>query len=501
MREDAVGIKVSHNDFVHRAVAFNRKVLTIIALFSIVLELFSCFYYFVFKDMTISDLFAQGYLAFHLSYIGICLLFLLVDKMAAFNESSRYRFYMLLASVLLFWHLFYNCYYIYHSQDIGCFTVVTAIFLFSGFLIFKPVYTFANLSVFYLSFIIFLKLFHTSNEILSFSTTVVLCAVVYLVRYKHLNIEIIQSKQLLNMQQELSDTKRDFSLTVEQHELLRERENSITFEWDIQNDWIRFSKEWNKYFDEPIDIVNFREYIKNQDLLTDEQKKTLYTCLENVKNGMAYQKYELNIPTKTKEIKCFEVQAITQTNTLNEPVFGIGMLTDITDRKAKINQLETEIQMDLFTGLLNKTSIERHGERKLADLQPNERLAALILDMDDFKDINDKYGHPVGDYVLKEVAKILRENIPLGVRLGRIGGDEFMALFVAKDFSAFEAYAQNLVQKVADIKWLSEDIPTSCSIGLTYSLPDETYAELYRRTDEAMYQAKHKGKNQLYISL
>ena len=68
--------------------------------------------------------------------------------------------------------------------------------------------------------------------------------------------------------------------------------------------------------------------------------------------------------------------------------------------------------MDLFTGLLNKASVERFGESMLADLRNGEILASLMLDMDDFKNVNDRYGHPVGDFVLKEVAQILRQYAP-----------------------------------------------------------------------------------------
>ena len=73
----------------------------------------------------------------------------------------------------------------------------------------------------------------------------------------------------------------------------------------------------------------------------------------------------------------------------------------------RINQLEREAKMDLFTGLLNKSAVEYYGARKIKELKAGELLGILILDMDDFKKVNDIYGHPVGDYVLKEVADII----------------------------------------------------------------------------------------------
>ena len=192
---------------------------------------------------------------------------------------------------------------------------------------------------------------------------------------------------------------------------------------------------------------------------------------------------------------------ITQTDDQDAPFFGIGTLSDITDRKRELNQLETETKMDLFTGLLNKASVERFGESMLADLRNGEILASLMLDMADFKNVNDRYGHPVGDFVLKEVAQILRQYAPDRARIGRIGGDEFIVLLTTDNWRVFESYAETLLEKVSEISWKGKDTSLQCSIGLAAShSTGEPYAELYRRTDEALYEAKRRGKGTLYSS-
>ncbi len=380
--------------------------------------------------------------------------------------------------------------------------IITTIFFFSGFLMFKPLYTIIGIVVCYISFVIFLHITSSPGEIVSFIAMVCLCTIMYLIRYKRLGIEVYQLKLIMDMQQELTDTQRDFRLTIEQYELIGEQESFITFEWNIKHDWIRFSKEWKNFFDEPEDIPNFKEYVNSLKRISKKHKEVLLNCMRNIIEGVAYQKYEFVLPIKTGENRWFEARVITQNNEHKEPIFGIGMLSDITERKEKIYQLENEIKMDLFTGLFNKSAIEHYGERKLSELQNGQKLAALILDMDDFKDINDCNGHPAGDYVLKKVAETMRQNAPVGVRIGRIGGDEFIALFVSNDMTIFENYAKDLVKKVSEIKWEGKDIAASCSIGLAaVSSLDNSYSELYRRADEALYYAKNKGKNQFYSSI
>ena len=300
------------------------------------------------------------------------------------------------------------------------------------------------------------------------------------------------------MQQELSEARRNYRLSLEQYELIQEMGSYATFEWDISKDWIGFSREWREWFDQPEDIARFSQYIQGLRTVGREQKSLLLKCIEDVRKGVPFQKCELQLPLKTGEKKWFELRVITQTNEQKEPILGIGTLSDITHQKERIRKLEQEVQMDLFTGLLNKTAIERSGERKLKMLRRGELLAALILDMDDFKDINDTFGHPAGDSVLKEVAAVIQEKAPAGAQVGRIGGDEFMALLITGDLEAFCAYAEALIEAVSRIRWQGRDVGAGCSIGLAAAGPEETsYGNLYRKADNALYQAKQRGKKQI----
>lgn len=263
-----------------------------------------------------------------------------------------------------------------------------------------------------------------------------------------------------------------------------------------------FFKKIKDYFDYPEFISSFSHQIKNLDSIDEEQKNILIDCIENIKKGVNFQKYELFFPLTAGKSRWFEVRIITQKNSNGEPDIGIGILSDITELKEKITQLEQETRMDLFTGLLNKTAVEYYGERELKNLKNDDFLAMMIIDMDDFKNINDRYGHPAGDYVLKEVANIMRNTAPSGTRIGRIGGDEFIALLVTKDIFRFCNYGNELLSKIPQIKWNDIDLDVNCSIGLTFADSNKyTYFDLYKKADNALYQAKQVDKRQMNCDL
>ena len=119
--------------------------------------------------------------------------------------------------------------------------------------------------------------------------------------------------------------------------------------------------------------------------------------------------------------------------------------------------------------------------------------AFIIIDLDNFKKINDTYGHPIGDIILKEIGQILRDN--LGEYLvGRLGGDEFVILI--ENVQIINIVIQKLeltCNQIAKIK-----IVVTCSCGLAVAPKDgETVAELYKAADSALYIAKSLGKNKL----
>lgn len=488
----------SEMDFKIKSVSINQMILRSATFFEVIVELINILRVLFLSNSGLGTLNNRIYFSFYLIYFILGVTFLLIDFCLKFSIKARYNIYLISGSVMLLWHTLFNIYDIFQSGAVGNFTIITAMVIFSFLFVMKPLYALLNLGGSYILFGVFLIRTFSSGEIINFSITVLLCVLIYLVRYKHICFELSQTKLINDIQQELSETQRNFRLSIEQYEMIHEKGSYLTFEWDVHTDRIRFSEEWNAWFDIPKEIPCFQTFIRGVESVRPDQKEILLNCLEGIKNGIPFQKIELMLPMKNGENAWFDMRVIAQTNDHNEPVFGIGMLADITDQKEKIRQLEQEIQMDLFTGLLNKTAIEHYGGRKLEELQRGNILAMLILDMDDFKNINDNFGHPVGDYVLKEVADIMRQKAPARSRIGRIGGDEFIVLLLTDSLSVFKKYADELIQEVSRIRWKEKDVGVSCTIGISAADSNQwTYSKLYKAADDALYQAKHKGKKQI----
>ena len=252
-----------------------------------------------------------------------------------------------------------------------------------------------------------------------------------------------------------------------------------------------------KVFGRESRIPEVEDFIRNSRRIRKQVKTELLLCMENLRGGTPYQKRDLLLPVADGSERWYELHLILQAGEDGSPVLGIGMLLDIMDQKQRILELEKELQKDHFTRLLNKTAMESYGIRKLGELQAGERLYMLILDMDHFKRINDSYGHPCGDYVLEQVAELMRSLAPEGARVGRLGGDEFGVLLATeRKGEAFVGYAQRLVEETRRIRWQGIDVQARCSVGIAALRPREgSWMKLYNCADRALYRAKQSGRD------
>lgn len=162
------------------------------------------------------------------------------------------------------------------------------------------------------------------------------------------------------------------------------------------------------------------------------------------------------------------------------------------DRRRLLHQA----QADPLTGLLNRTSTSACINTWLAG--PNRQGALLMLDLDNFKKINDVWGHQAGDSILILTADLLRAHFRQSDVIGRIGGDEFMVLM--KDVSSQSVLELHMRRLCEEFRLLTDptysQISVSCSVGAAM-IPDQghSFNELYPHADSALYCAKHRGKD------
>lgn len=158
-------------------------------------------------------------------------------------------------------------------------------------------------------------------------------------------------------------------------------------------------------------------------------------------------------------------------------------------------ELERHANCDALTGAHNRMKFNAVLESELSRCQRYQRTMSLaMLDIDLFKEINDRYGHATGDQVLREFVGLISQHIRECDFFARWGGEEFMILFPETTLEETRQAAEKLRQTIALHRF--EQIGTlTCSFGITQLLPDDDFTRLCKRVDEALYKAKHSGRN------
>jgi diguanylate cyclase (GGDEF)-like protein/PAS domain S-box-containing protein len=177
----------------------------------------------------------------------------------------------------------------------------------------------------------------------------------------------------------------------------------------------------------------------------------------------------------------------------------VASFTDISERKRAEAQIAQLAYHDTLTGLLNRFSLTSQLEHALAMTHRDQReLAVIFLDLDRFKSINDTKGHAVGDQLLVEVARRLRDALRESDIVARLGGDEFVvALTEVEDAAAVARVADKLLHALAQRYLIGEDeLHSTASLGVAfYPFDGEDGETLMKNADTAMYHAKSQGRN------
>lgn len=189
-------------------------------------------------------------------------------------------------------------------------------------------------------------------------------------------------------------------------------------------------------------------------------------------------------------------QAVLDSDPDGQPVRWHGYLTDITERKRLEAELLRLAFHDPLTGLANRALLNDRVANALARTEPGP-VAMLLIDVDDFKRINDTHGHDVGDRLLVAVARRLRDSVRPGATIARLGGDEFAVLIegLAEDAEALAIARRLVVAFDQPFKIDGLQLGARISVGVAVDITRQrTPAWLLRAADLAMYEAKGLGK-------
>jgi diguanylate cyclase (GGDEF)-like protein/PAS domain S-box-containing protein len=182
----------------------------------------------------------------------------------------------------------------------------------------------------------------------------------------------------------------------------------------------------------------------------------------------------------------------------------VGIAEDITEKKRLEGELHRLATVDVLTQSSNRRHFFECAEDEFRKArEQGSPLAFLLLDIDDFKRINDTYGHQLGDRVLQQVAHAAGNTLRSGDLFGRIGGEEFAAVFPGCETSLAEQIAQRLQREIQRLNFSCSEgtFGVTVSQGLTtLRAADESLDGLFARADAAMYQAKRDGKDRIVVA-
>lgn len=238
-----------------------------------------------------------------------------------------------------------------------------------------------------------------------------------------------------------------------------------------------------------------RKFIKNAVAL---QSLEFGETVDKLQNQASQHKLAI------KQLELEQQQKQSRINQLTAVVVGLFAVVAVITawflyRSKKHHQ--TRAQTDYLTHIANRRHIIKEGRRLLALCQQKQQdLAIIIIDIDDFKPINDEYGHAVGDLVIKQVVKNMRAGLNGNQLLGRVGGEEFLLLLPNMNKGRACAVAEQIRQQVADKPILVDEVQLQITVSLGVAVnqpPVAHFEELLKRADDAMYGAKSAGKNQV----
>ena len=299
---------------------------------------------------------------------------------------------------------------------------------------------------------------------------------------------------------QLHETIDRLQKEAERHQLLTRQSEGIIFDLDLDTDTLTCSSRWNEFFGyEPLSR-NFLANLSQSSHFHPDDFPALYVWAEALRRGEdapAYQ--EVRIVNKDGKYIWCRIHAQLQSNANHI----VGIIYNVDEYKRTTLALKERAERDSLTKLLNKQSTQQLVTEYLNTQDANHLSALLILDLDNFKTVNDSYGHLYGDAVLTQVGGCLRSLFRANDIIGRIGGDEFLVFL--KDLPDMDIVKDRCDLLLASLnKLLARLTPdlkeVSCSIGAAISPTHASnYADLFQRADEALYWAKKRGKNRYKI--
>ncbi|GEM_PF-4063987 len=267
----------------------------------------------------------------------------------------------------------------------------------------------------------------------------------------------------------------------------------------LSGDYIDCNDEFSKFFGMQIDdLKKYKEEgtLNEIDILTKIIQADILLDKINITDGLI-KVTELEMSNVDGELKDIILYKSYYQGVKGETEGIIGVMFDITKQKELEKSLTLLSYNDPLTNIFNKRYFDKFIKSEFDKFKRyNIPFSLISFDIDKFKNINDNYGHPFGDIILKELTSVILQNIRVTDVLARVGGEEFAIIVSNPDFNEVLLFAEKLRREVEEHNFCN-NFKITISLGVTKIIESDTVDTLIKRVDEALYNAKNMGRNRV----
>ncbi len=297
---------------------------------------------------------------------------------------------------------------------------------------------------------------------------------------------------------DITKTKETLERSIineKRYQIVLSQTQDVVFEQDCLTNEIYYSENFEKKYGYQVPVDDFPASMMREKIIYEEDQPELAKAFQSLRHGADHMVCEYRLKVRNQGYRWVEASASAIRDERDRLIKIVGIIKDIHDKKEAILQSQKKAALDPLTGLYNRKEFIR---RLNSSLLQKDTLALILVDIDDFKTINDTFGHSKGDQTLLEVADGL-QMIFSDDLVARFGGDEF--ILCVTDIRQQEDLKSKIQQLLSFFqKNVMTDMPLtiSCSMGASiYPQHGDNFLTLFDKADIAMYQAKRNGKNQI----
>lgn len=329
--------------------------------------------------------------------------------------------------------------------------------------------------------------FVMQKDSVTFFVITMVCWIFWICYYIYMNYRSVREREIL-----------------ERYETIHKMENSLLFEFCFNPKKLEFFGDGVQMFGGKVPTMIGEEVYEVYDYVHKDDASFRSRVHQFYDNTAQDFSAEIRIRNFNGEYGWYRISG----TLIKDKRFGInqkfvGKIENADQQITEEKNLVQRAENDLLTGVLNKKTMEEKVVECLKNIEGNHRYIFFMVDLDNFKNVNDCLGHIYGDKAIVDTATRLTELFPKHAYVGRLGGDEFAvcAVYDAFDEESLWKYIKNKAEKICEVNRRTyrngeKEVSISSSVGIAVAPDSATdFATLYNRADQALYQSKNGGKN------